>query len=114
MLVDLPDDSLFDALSDGDPIVVRSSGARARSGEVLCRGEVLARGEVLDLERVLAETEARRQEAGEALERFALNTIEHMREERELLDRPDPDAALPDRLPGPLDARRRARRGRAA
>jgi uncharacterized membrane-anchored protein len=40
---------------------------------------------VLDLERVCAETEARRQEIGEALERFAHNTIEHMREERELL-----------------------------
>ena len=32
-----------------------------------------------------AETEARRREIGEALERFAHNTIEHMREERELL-----------------------------
>ena len=48
-------------------------------------GEVLARGEVLDLARVRAETDARRQEIGEALERFAHNTIEHMREERELL-----------------------------
>ncbi len=35
--------------------------------------------------RVRAETEARRLEIGEALERFAHNTIEHMREERELL-----------------------------
>ena len=46
---------------------------------------MLARGEVLDLARVRAETEARRREVGEALERFAHNTIEHMREERELL-----------------------------
>ena len=52
---------------------------------MLRRGEVLARGEVLDLARVCAETEARRSEIGEALERFAHNTIEHMREERELL-----------------------------
>jgi uncharacterized membrane-anchored protein len=77
-LVDLPDDLLFDALSDGEAITVRD-------GEVLRGGEVLARGEVLDLARVLAETEARRREVGEALERFAHNTIEHMREERELL-----------------------------
>jgi uncharacterized membrane-anchored protein len=77
-LVDLPDDSLFGVLSDGEAITVRD-------GEVVRNGEVLTRGEVLDLARVRAETDARRQEVGEALERFAHNTIEHMREERELL-----------------------------
>jgi uncharacterized membrane-anchored protein len=54
-------------------------------GEVLRKGKLLARGEVLDLRRISAETELRRREIGEALERFAHNTIEHMREERELL-----------------------------
>jgi uncharacterized membrane-anchored protein len=53
--------------------------------EVLRRSDALGRGEVLGLARVRAETEARRREVGEALERFAHNTIEHMREERELL-----------------------------
>jgi uncharacterized membrane-anchored protein len=77
-LVDLPDDSLFEVLSDGEAITVRD-------GEVTRGGEAVARGKVLDLARVLAETEARRHEVGEALERFAHNTIEHMREERELL-----------------------------
>jgi uncharacterized membrane-anchored protein len=77
-LVDLPDDSLFELLSEGEAITVSD-------GEVARDGEVLARGEVLDLARVRAETDARRQEIGEALERFAHNTIEHMREERELL-----------------------------
>jgi uncharacterized membrane-anchored protein len=87
VLVDLPDDALFDVLSDGDPLaiqVVTPGGVRA-SAEVLRKGEVLAQGDVLDLERVCSETEARRKEVGEALERFAHNTIEHMREERELL-----------------------------
>jgi uncharacterized membrane-anchored protein len=83
LLLDLPDDSLFDVLSDGDPIVVQAGGPGA--GEVLRKRELLARGEVLDLARVCAETELRRREIGEALERFAHNTIEHMREERELL-----------------------------
>ncbi len=77
-LVDLPDDSLFEVLSDGEAITVRD-------GEVRRGGEAVAHGKVLDLARVLAETEARRHEVGEALERFAHNTIEHMREERELL-----------------------------
>jgi uncharacterized membrane-anchored protein len=83
LLVDLPDDSLFEILSDGDPVVVVDGGPA--SGQVLRRGEAIAGGEVLDLGRVRADTEARRREIGEALERFAHNTIEHMREERELL-----------------------------
>ncbi len=86
-LVDLPSDALFDLVSDGDPLVVRESRGEDGShvAEVLRRGQLLATGEVLDLARVRAETEARRREVGEALERFAHNTIEHMREERELL-----------------------------
>jgi uncharacterized membrane-anchored protein len=87
VLVDLPDDLLFAAVSDGDPVQVRvghESEGRAYA-QVLRRGVVLARGEVLDLRRISAETELRRREIGEALERVANNTIEHMREERELL-----------------------------
>jgi uncharacterized membrane-anchored protein len=91
LLIDLPDDSLFEVLSDGDPVLVRVADPRqgqtegGSHGEVLRDGKTIARGEVLDLARVCAETEARRHEIGEALERFAHNTIEHMREERELL-----------------------------
>jgi uncharacterized membrane-anchored protein len=83
LLVDLPDGSLFDEISDGEPIVVVDRGPAG--GEVLRKGQPIARGEVLDRRRVRAETDARRREIGEALERFAHNTIEHMREERELL-----------------------------
>jgi uncharacterized membrane-anchored protein len=83
VLVDLPDDALFDTVSDGDPLVIR--GAGAGRAEVSRKGKPLAVGDVLDLERVCTETEVRRREIGEALERFAHNTIEHMREERELL-----------------------------
>jgi uncharacterized membrane-anchored protein len=87
LLLDLPDDELFERLSDGDPVVVvaEESTAEQQAAEVLCRGQLLARGTVLDSETVRAETDARRSEIGEALERFAHNTIEHMREERELL-----------------------------
>ena len=86
-LVDLPTDALFDLVADGDPLVVREVLGEdgTTSAEVLRRGQLLATGEILDLRRVRAETEARRLEVGEALERFAHNTIEHMREERELL-----------------------------
>ncbi|HEY2181749.1 MAG TPA: putative cytokinetic ring protein SteA [Solirubrobacteraceae bacterium] len=86
LLIDLPDDSLFDLLDDGDPVVVVAEGpADGTLGDVRRRGELVARGEVLGLERIRAETDARRGEIGEALERFANNTIAHMREERELL-----------------------------
>jgi uncharacterized membrane-anchored protein len=84
LLLDLPEDSLFDLLSDGDPVSVRTAGSSTH-GEVLHKGRTLVSGEILDVARVRAETEARRREIGEALERFAHNTIEHMREERELL-----------------------------
>ncbi len=84
LLLDLHDDSIFNSLSDGDPITVGVLPERGL-GEVLYRGRAIASGDVLDLERVRAETEARRLEVGAALERFAHNTIEHMREERELL-----------------------------
>ncbi len=69
-----------DGVAEGAPDAVRSPR------EILRRGQRLAAGELLDLDRVCAETELRRREVGEALERFAHNTIEHMREERELLD----------------------------
>jgi len=87
VLVDLPDDGLFRTLSDGDRVLVRAVAAHERGTqvEVLRGGVVLAGGEVLDLSRISADTDVRRREIGEALERFAHNTIEHMREERELL-----------------------------
>jgi uncharacterized membrane-anchored protein len=84
LLVDLPDDSLFHSLSDGDPATIRVTPQDTR-GEVLYKGRPLVTGTVLDVARVRADTEARRREIGDALERFANNTIEHMREERELL-----------------------------
>jgi uncharacterized membrane-anchored protein len=77
-VVDLPDDALFDRVSSGATLSVRG-------GDVYCRGELLARGEVLDMARVKMEGELRRREIGAALERFASNTIEHLRDERELL-----------------------------
>lgn len=84
LLVDLPDDALFHSLSDGDGVTVRIAPSGTH-GDVLYKGQPLVSGVVLDLARVRSETDARRREIGDALERFAHNTIEHMREERELL-----------------------------
>jgi uncharacterized membrane-anchored protein len=77
-LVDLEDDGVFGLVRNGDRLVVRG-------GEVLLGETVVARGTVLEPDRVREQTDLRRREIGEALERFAQNTIEHMLEERELL-----------------------------
>jgi uncharacterized membrane-anchored protein len=77
-LVDLPDDSLFKRLKDGDQIIVRG-------GAVMRGSKTLAEGEVQEPAAVRAATDERRREIGDALEAFAKNTIEHMLEERELL-----------------------------
>jgi uncharacterized membrane-anchored protein len=77
-LVDLPDDSLFKQLKDGDPVEVRG-------GEISLDGETLVRGDWQDPSEVLAATERRRREIGGALEAFARNTVEHMVEEQDLL-----------------------------
>ena len=96
LLIDLPDDTLFQRLSDGDPIAVLA-GAQGE-GDVLHKGRVVARGEVLDLARVRAETEARRREVGEALERFrAQHHRAHARGARAAGGQ-DRDAALYDGL----------------
>jgi len=93
-LVDLPDDHLFSVLRDGDPIAVED-------GRVLREGELVAQGIVQDPQLVRQATEERRRQIGEALESFAHNTIEHMREERELLagriDLPQFDTDFRDR-----------------
>jgi len=77
-LIDAPGAPLFTRLSDGDPLTLVG-------GDVVRRGELLARGTALDPTEVAAATERRREAIGEALERFATNTVEHMRAERALL-----------------------------
>jgi uncharacterized membrane-anchored protein len=80
-LIDVPDDTLFSACKDGEELEIHG-------GEIRRAGTLLAAGEVLDVEVLRAQMRERRDEIGEALERFAFNTIEHMREERELLGGP--------------------------
>jgi uncharacterized membrane-anchored protein len=77
-LVDFPDASLLEVLDDGDDLVVEG-------GRVLRRGELVASGSVLDRETIERAYEHGRQRIGEALAAFAENTIQHIRDERELL-----------------------------
>ncbi|HYV15371.1 MAG TPA: putative cytokinetic ring protein SteA [Conexibacter sp.] len=77
-LVDVDGAALFEQLQDGDPIVLRD-------GEVWRRDELLTVGRLQEPEQVQAETDRRRGEIGEALEAFAVNTVQYMVEERDLL-----------------------------
>src|SRR5919199_306408 len=77
-LVDMPAAPLFDVLKDGEHVTVR--------GGSLYRGDELVwEGEVQDRETVRHAYEAGRRAIGEALEAFATNTMDHIRDERELV-----------------------------
>jgi uncharacterized membrane-anchored protein len=93
-LVDLVGSDLFEQLSDGDQITVRG-------GEILHDGTVVGRGEVQSTEVVADKYEQAKREVGRALERFAENTINHIRQESELLsgkiDLPELDTVFRDR-----------------
>ena len=77
-LIDAPGAGLFDELDDGDEIVVTGGEVR-RDGETLARGELLG---VAELERRHAR---QRERIDRAIAEFAANTMEHVREEGELL-----------------------------
>ena len=81
-LIDVQDDALFHRCADGDPIEVGPGGEVRRGGELLAIGRARSAAEIC------AETQQRRDRMGHALERFALNTIEHMSDERELFFAP--------------------------
>jgi uncharacterized membrane-anchored protein len=78
VLLDVPGARLFDDLRDGDDVVV--------SGDELSRdGAVLARGNEITLAEAEDQLRRQRERIGVALADFAENTIEHLREEGELL-----------------------------
>jgi uncharacterized membrane-anchored protein len=77
-LIDAPAAPLFEELSDGDEVSVVG-------GEVHRNGTVLAAGTVIDLAAASEQLEQQRARIDEALVAFAENTMEHAREEVELL-----------------------------
>ena len=77
-LVDVPGAALFDQLKDGETV-------RVLGGRVMRGGETLAEGEVQNVETVRRAHEQARKQIGEAIVSFAENTMEHIREERDLL-----------------------------
>jgi uncharacterized membrane-anchored protein len=77
-LIDAPGAPLFDAVSEGERLTVRGASV-FRNGTCLTTGRALQEGE---LERALHEGQAR---VTQALESFAENTMQYLREEGRLL-----------------------------
>lgn len=77
-LIDLPDDALFELVKSGELVTVRG-------GEISRDGKVIARGEVQDVQLVEQRYDEAKRQVGVALERFAENTLHHIRSESELL-----------------------------
>lgn len=94
LLVDAPGSDLFDLVKDGEELTVRG-------GEVLRAGSVIARGVEQTPELVAEQYEIAKRQVGQALERFAENTMDHIRQESELLsgklDLPELDTIFRDR-----------------
>ena len=77
-LVDAPGAPLFDQLRDGEPVSLDG-------GEVRSNGHAVARGRVLEAADLAEQMERQRDRIDEALEKFAENTIAHIRQEHDLL-----------------------------
>ena len=77
-LIDAPSAPLFEELGDGDEVTFTD-------GEIRRNGSVLGAGRVIDLEIASEQIERQRERINEALAAFAENTIEHVRDEGELL-----------------------------
>jgi uncharacterized membrane-anchored protein len=78
-LIDAPDAAVFDLIRDGQQLTLDGDGAVLAGTEEVLRGRVLT---IPDLERQLAE---QRERIDEVLAEFAENTVEHVRQETDIL-----------------------------
>jgi uncharacterized membrane-anchored protein len=78
LLVDAPDASLFDLLTDGVTLTLRG-------GTVIGPDGVLAEGHLWDSDQLVLVMREQQRQIGHAIEQFAENTLMHIREERERL-----------------------------
>ena len=93
-LIDIGDPALFEALSDGDPVMIDGN-------RVFANGTVVAEGHLLEVDELARELDEQRRRIDSALHDFTENTMSHIREEAELLsgtiDFPDTQTRFRDR-----------------
>jgi uncharacterized membrane-anchored protein len=85
-LIDAEGAPLFEKLKDGDSVTLRGGSIFGPEG-------LLAEGRIRDTEELALTASDQKQQVGEAIERFAENTLARLREERDLLAGP---IRLPD------------------
>jgi uncharacterized membrane-anchored protein len=78
-LIDAPDAAVFDLLRDGQQLVLTGDGA------VMVDGEEVFRGRLLDVSGLEHQLAAQRARIDEVLAEFAENTVEHVRQETDIL-----------------------------
>jgi uncharacterized membrane-anchored protein len=78
-LVDAPEAPVFDLLRDGQQLTIDGNGA------VLVGEEEVLRGRVLSVPELESELAAQRERIDEVLGEFAMNTVEHVRQETDIL-----------------------------
>ena len=78
-LIDAPDAAVFDLLRDGQQLTIDGDGA------VLVGEEEALRGRVLSVPELESELAAQRERIDEVLGEFAMNTVEHVRQETDIL-----------------------------
>jgi uncharacterized membrane-anchored protein len=78
-LVDAPDIPVFDLLRDGQQLTIESDGA------VLVGDQEVLRGRLLSIPELESELAAQRERIDEVLGEFAMNTVEHVRQETDIL-----------------------------
>jgi uncharacterized membrane-anchored protein len=78
-LVDAPDIPVFDLLRDGQQLTIDGDGA------VLVGEEEILRGRLLSVPELESELAAQRERIDEVLGEFAMNTVEHVRQETDIL-----------------------------
>jgi len=93
-LIDIGDPALFEALSDGDPVMIDGN-------RVFANGTVVAEGHLLEVDELARELDEQRRRIDSDLHAFTENTMSHIREEAELLsgtiDFPDTQTRFRDR-----------------
>lgn len=78
-LVDAPEAPVFDLLRDGQQLTIEGDGA------VLVGNDEVLRGRLLSIPELESELAAQRERIDEVLGEFAMNTVEHVRQETDIL-----------------------------
>jgi uncharacterized membrane-anchored protein len=78
-LVDAPEAPVFDLIRDGQQLTIESDGA------VLAGEKEILRGRLLSIPELESELAAQRERIDEVLGEFAMNTVEHVRQETDIL-----------------------------